>query len=190
MEKLKVKNVIISKQKEDSENFRVFLRIVKEKNIKVIIVKSGDKITFENELYMDILWPQEEQIAENPLNNNSIVAKLVYKEFSMLFTGDIEEIAEKAILNKYHKNLNILNATVLKIAHHGSKTSSTKSFLEAVNPKIAVIGVGKNNKFGHPSDITLGNLEVIKCRIYRTDENGEISIYTNGKRIKVEKFIE
>ena len=77
----------------------------------------------------------------------------------MLFTGDIEEIAEKQILNEYRNDLNILNSTVLKVGHHGSKTSSTQEFINVVKPKIALIGVGENNKFGHPND------EVIK-RLY------------------------
>ena len=100
----------------------------------------------------------------------------------MMFTGDIEEIAEKSIIDKYQ---NKLKANILKIAHHGSKTSSTLDFLNATNPKTAIIGVGKNNKFGHPSDITIDNLEKKKIKIYRTDINGEIKIRTNGIKTKI-----
>ena len=89
----------------------------------------------------------------------------------MLFTGDIEEIAEKEILKLYKDRL---KANVLKVAHHGSKTSTSKEFLEAVSPQIALIGVGENNKFGHPDEITLERLNDIGCKIFRTDENGEI----------------
>jgi len=88
------------------------------------------------------LWPKISQIQENILNNNSIVAKLSYNDFSILFTGDIEEIAEKHILEEYSKT-SILNSTILKVGHHGSKTSSTKEFIKKVNPKIALIGVRK-----------------------------------------------
>lgn len=110
---------------------------------------------------MDVLWSDSGNvIGENVLNNNSLVCKMVYKNFSMLFTGDIEEVAEKAILGKY-KNTNTLKSTILKVAHHGSKSSSTEGFLEAVKPKIALIGVGKNNTFGHPNS---GVLERIKER--------------------------
>ena len=91
-----------------------------------------------------VLWPNDKElIEENPLNNNSLVCKLIYKNFSMLFTGDIEEIAEKEILRKYNNNLSLLKSTVLKVAHHGSKTSSCIDFLNAVKPKIALIGVRK-----------------------------------------------
>lgn len=77
----------------------------------------------------------------------------------MLFTGDIEEIAEKEILNKYKNNLKLLNATILKVPHHGSKTSSTQDFLEAVNSNFALIGVGINNTFGHPNDEVIERLK-------------------------------
>lgn len=105
------------------------------------------------------MWPSSDiVISENVLNNNSLVCKLNYQNFSLLFTGDIEEIAEKAILKKY-KNTNILKSTILKIAHHGSKSSSTQEFLNEVNPKIALIGVGAKNTFGHPNIEVLEKLE-------------------------------
>ena len=98
------------------------------------------------------------------MNNNSIVCKLHYKSFSMLFTGDIEEIAEKQILQEYKSNLNILNSTILKVGHHGSKTSSIEEFIGAVRPKIALIGVGKNNKFGHPNNEVIERLEKLRYK--------------------------
>lgn len=177
LENIKVKNVIISKQKENSENYEKFLKIAQVRGVNIIVVKAGDRISLDRNLYIDILWPLlNEQITENPLNNNSIVAKLVYKDFSMLFTGDIEEVAEKTILKRYSSNLNVLKATVLKVAHHGSKTSSSIKFIEAVRPKFALIGVGKTNIFGHPADVTLESLKKIGAQIYRTDEDGEIVV--------------
>lgn len=177
MQEIKVNNVIIGKQYEKCENYKKFFEIVKKKNIKVNVVEAGQKINIERNLFFDVLWPCiDNMISENAINNNSLVCKLKYKNFSMLFTGDIEEIAEKAILAKYSKNKNILKADVLKVAHHGSKTSSTIDFLKAVKPNYAVIGVGKDNNFGHPSDITIQNLKDMGVKIYRTDEIGEIEI--------------
>ena len=112
---------------------------------------------------IQILWPEQKQIQENILNNNSIVCKLVYKNFSMLFTGDIEEVAEKQIIANY-KNSRILDSTVLKVAHHGSKTSSIQEFLEVVKPKIALIGVGDKNKFGHPNNEVIERLQNLRCK--------------------------
>lgn len=111
---------------------------------------------------MDILWPEKNLIHENILNNNSIVCKVCYKNTSILFTGDIEEIAERKILSKYSENQ--LKATILKVAHHGSKSSSIQEFLDIVEPKIALIGVGEENKFGHPNDKVLERLNKLRYK--------------------------
>ncbi len=151
-----VKNVIISKQIENSENYNKFIKIVREKNINVILVQAKEKIQVDNESHFEILWPEKKQLSENVLNNNSIVAKFIYKNFEMLFTGDIEEVAEKNIIKNNSKNL---QADILKIAHHGSKTSSIQEFIEKVKPKIALIGVGEKNTFGHPNNNVILRLE-------------------------------
>lgn len=122
MEELKVRNVVIGKQFETCENYEKFTKIVKEKKIKVMVVESGQKIHIEKDLFFHVLWPNaKDKISDNVLNNNSLVCKLVYKDFSMLFTGDIEEIAEKEILKRYKNNLNVLNSTILKVGHHRLK---------------------------------------------------------------------
>ncbi len=116
-------------------------------------------MNIEKELYFDILWPDSDnRINENNINNNSLVCKMVYQKCSILFTGDIEEIAEKAILDQY-KDTDILKSMILKVAHHGSKSSSIAEFLNAVKPKIALIGVGEKNTFGHPNREVLERLK-------------------------------
>lgn len=190
LQELKVGKVYISKQTEKSKNYGKFLEIVNTKNIKVYEVMTGNRIHVEKNLYLDILWPIENQITENALNNNAIVCNLHYRDFSMLFTGDIEEIAEKEILELYSQNKNLLKANILKAGHHGSKTSSTSEFINVVKPQIAVIGVGKNNKFGHPNEGVLQRLSDLNCKIFRTDLNGEISIEVNkGSKYKIKKQI-
>lgn len=131
---------------------------------------------------MDILWPDiKNSIKENSINNNSLMCKLNYKNFSMLFTGDIEEKAEQALISKY-SNTNILKSTILKAAHHGSKSSSTEKFLNLVKPQITLIGVSQNNKYDHPSKIVLERLNKLNSRIYKTSENGEITIKVRNSR--------
>lgn len=160
IEELKVKNIIIGKQYKMSDNYKEFIEIVKKKNIKVNVVEAREKIGIESGIYFDILWPfSENVINENILNNNSVVCKLFYEKTSILFTGDIEEIAEKEIMEKYKNKKEILRANILKVAHHGSKTSSSEEFINIVKPKIALIGVGKENKFGHPNNIVLERLK-------------------------------
>ena len=175
LQELRVGKIYISKQGENSQNYEKFLEIVSEKKLDVQVIKAGDKILIDN-LSFNILWPTEKQISENILNNNAIVMKLYYKNFSMLFTGDIEEIAEKAILNTYKNKLEIFQSTILKVAHHGSKSSSTQEFLNVVKPKIALIGVGENNLFGHPNPHVVERLEECGTKIFRTDESGEINV--------------
>ena len=190
MQEIKVNNIIIGKQYKSSENYEKFIKIVKGKKINVKIVEGGEKVSIEDNLYFDIIWPiSDNMISDNSINNNSLVCKLNYKNYSMLFTGDIEAIAEKTILKKYSKNLNILKSDILKVAHHGSKTSSITEFIEKIKPKYAIIGVGEDNKFGHPSDSTIQNLEKANIRIYRTDKMGEIELKTNGKDIEINGFL-
>lgn len=188
LDMLKVKNMLISKQFEKTENYTRIMKLAKQKKVKMHVVKQGDKLKIDN-VYMYFLWPNgEEMIKENAINNNSIVAKLVYNKFNMLFTGDIEQIAEQKII-QYYGETDLLKATILKTAHHGSKTSSTKEFLDLVSPKIATIGVGKNN-FGHPSNITLENLKAINCKVCRTDLDGEIMIKVDRSgKVKINTII-
>lgn len=189
IKELKVKNIIISEQKENSENYEEFKKIMKNKDIKIIIAKKGEKIKIEENLQFNILWPEEIKISENILNNNSIVAKLEYYNFSVLFTGDIEKVAEERILELY-KNTNNLKSNILKVAHHGSKTSTTEKFINLVTPKIALIGVGQNNTFGHPNSSVIERLNKYKCEIFRTDIDGEISIFVDKKgKIKINTHI-
>ena len=186
IENLTVSNLVLTKQLEENDIYKHIVSIAKQKKINLIYVKAGDVITV-NGVKIKILHPQEKLIAENSINNNSIVFKLEYKSFSILFTGDIENIAEEVILSK---NIN-LKADILKVAHHGSKTSSSQRFIEAVSPKIALIGVGKNNMFGHPNREVIERLQSYGTKIYRTDECGEISIMVNnrGKIVGIKKCI-
>ncbi len=162
---------------------------MKKKQINVILVKQGDKINIEKDVYFEILFPEEELLQENVLNNNSIVAKLYYKNFSALFTGDIEEIAERKLIEKY-KNTSKLRSTLLKVAHHGSKSSSIKEILDKIRPKILLIGVGKNNKFGHPNEEVINRFRTYGTKVFRTDQDGEISIIIDmtGK-IRIKKLL-
>lgn len=178
MEKVKVKNIIISEQAEHSENYERFKKLMIHKRIRLIEVKKGDKIKIGRYSEFKILFPTSRLLSENQLNNNSIVAQFNYNNFKMLFTGDIEKLAEQQILKTEKAEI---RADILKVAHHGSKTSSIPEFIKAVRPKIALIGVGKNNTFGHPNQQTIKNLENIKCRIYRTDLQGEIIIKIDQK---------
>lgn len=137
LENIKVDSVVISKQSQISSEYTNITEIIKEKKIEVKVIKAGDKLILDNDVTLEILYPEKE-LKFSDINNNSIVARLEYKGFSALFTGDIEKEAENVLINNY-KNTNKLKSTVLKVAHHGSKTSSIEKFIKEVNPKIALI---------------------------------------------------
>ncbi len=189
LENLKVENVILGVQDKSYDNIEKLLNIINSKKVNLILAKRGDKINIEDNLYLDVLWPDENNlIQENSINNNSLVFKLNYNNFSILFTGDIEKIAEEKILQETDENL--LKSTVLKVAHHGSKSSSIEEIIKEVNPKIALIGVGKNNKFGHPSTDVVNRIESFGTKVFRTDLNGEILISVNKlSEIKIKQKV-
>ena len=180
MENMKVKNAIISSLGQESNEYDTFINLAQKQETNLIYVKKGDIIKI-GEAIIKILFPDNDPIPDNEKNNNAIVFKFLWKNVSILFTGDIEEKAENKILNLYEDNLEELKSTILKVAHHGSKTSTTKVFLEAVKPQIALIGVGENNNFGHPNSGVIERLESIGCKIYRTDKCGEINFKFKNK---------
>ena len=118
-------------------------------------------------------------------NNNSLVLKLQHGENTFLFTGDAEESAEKNLVETYGGNTEqrtapSLEADVLKVGHHGSVTSTSELFLDAVQPKFAVISCGRNNSYGFPHSETLKNLSIRNIQLFRTDEQGTITVTSDG----------
>lgn len=155
--------------------------IAQKKNIPVEGCEKGDVINLDPKTYIEILHPKEgSYIEESPQNNNSLVLMLCYGDVKILFTGDIEKQAEELLL----KDITELDADVMKVAHHGSSTSSTEEFIESVNPAVAVISVGSNN-FGHPSDTVLDLFESKNIEVVRTDRCGAIVLKTRGEDIKL-----
>lgn len=119
LNELEVGKIIIGKQGEECEQYKEFKKIVQEKDIPVAIVKKGDIVNIEKNVKLRILFPSNQLIEDNILNNNSLVVKLEYKEFQMLFTGDIEAVAEQELVKMYTNNE--LKADIIKIPHHRIK---------------------------------------------------------------------
>ena len=157
-------------------------RLLQEKPIETRIVFSGYKIITPMVTF-DILHPFEslENMKVKNINNSSVVLRVVFEDTSFLLTGDIGSSIEKEILKKE----NLISSDVLKIAHHGSKTSSLEEFVKIVNPAVAVISVGKNNPYNHPHPTVLELLNKYDINILRTDLVGDIRIISDGKNIKI-----
>ena len=154
--------------------------LIDEKDIPFKTPRRGDKIELDN-LTFDIVHPGE-NVEEYSLNDASITAHLQYGQISFIFTGDIEESAEREIVET---GIDI-KSTVLKVAHHGSRTSTNDYFLEAVNPEVAIIQVGENNRFSHPAPEVKNRLQENNIDIYRNDLNGDIVINTDGETYTIE----
>lgn len=136
---------------------------------------------------IEILYPER---PENPPvsahNNQSLVMMLTYHQTSFLFTGDAEYQAEQEILSRYHH----IKCQVLKCPHHGSSTSSTPSFINAVSPKIVIISVGENNLYGLPDESIIRRYKKIGAVVYRTDRHGAVEVVSNGENLSVQTAVE
>jgi len=155
----------------------------KKMGAKIIIASAKQEIKAGNVL-IDTLYPLENmegQDMKNTSNDTCVVSKLIYGDNSFLFTGDISSVAEKEIVNSGEN----ISADVLKVAHHGSKYSTSDLFLENVEPEIAAISVGAKNTYGHPTQEVLQRLENFGIKIFRTDKDGDIKMESDGKNIKI-----
>lgn len=170
-----------------SKSYEKFINALRDKGIKLTAAKPGTVYTLSGKtaLSADKIPPKIEILAPvddySDLNNYSVTAKLTYGTTSYLFTGDIENKAEKDILESGTD----VSADVLKAAHHGSSSSSDEEFFEAVSPEICVIQCGEGNSYGHPNADTLKLFDEHGAKVYRTDLNGTVSVYSDGEEIIV-----
>lgn len=176
---INVKKIFIGKQVQNDKNYEELLKLVHSRGIPLIELSKDDVVSIDNIIFT-ILNPGENSIQENAVNNNALVFKMSYKDVDILFTGDIERPTEDVL-----KNMDI-DSEVLKVPHHGSSTSSSKEFIDKVNPKISIIEVGKNN-YGQPNKDVIEYLSR-KSKLYRTDLDGAILMNTNGKKISIKKM--
>ncbi|WP_293719031.1 ComEC/Rec2 family competence protein [uncultured Phascolarctobacterium sp.] len=147
------------------------------------VLRDGASLQFGDDLKLKFLAPElKRRFPEKDLNNNSLVFKLQYGDFSMLFTGDIEAKAEHALVKHYSSEL---HSTVLKVAHHGSGTSSTYNFLQAVQPGLALISCGEKEKYNHPNTKVLGTFQHLQIPVKFTSRDGEITLWTDGGKYHI-----
>lgn len=187
LNRFKVENFVDPGLQYPSWVYEGLLELVDEKNINYIEAKAGDEFNWDKYCEFKVLNPPDRFFrGGSEANENSIVLKLTYKDISFLFTGDAERNAEKNLVRNFREDL---ICTVLKIAHHGSTTSTSEIFLDWAQPLFAVIHVGERNRWGHPKREVLKRLEDYGCKTYRTDKDGTIQIITDGKKYKI-KFLD
>ncbi len=185
LEKIKVDRVLDAGVAYNSLAYKRSLNLINKNKIKYHVARAGERINMGKETIINILHPNDDFLLENEnINNASIVVKLMYKNFSMLFTGDNEEEGEEEILNLFPQAA--LRSQILKAGHHGSRTSTSNDFLAAVDPPVTIISCGNLNKFRHPNKSTLDKLNEKNIKVYRTDINGAVVIKSDGNTYSIE----
>ncbi|MBI2326220.1 MBL fold metallo-hydrolase [Candidatus Collierbacteria bacterium] len=173
--------VVLSSETPAGKNTQSVYKMIESRKIKQVIARKGDRLRY-GELYFDIIWPFEKSPtdvlgASSDDNAGSLVLVMGFPGFSALFTGDIGIDQELAL-----DGAGVLTPVeVLKVAHHGSKYSSSVVFDEKVRPKWAVVSVGAKNSYGHPAPEILKRFDTLGSRILRTDQNGEVEFVADGK---------
>jgi len=185
LQRYKVKQVLQPGIPYDSYIYQEWLNLIKDKQIKDEIASAGQEIDSVGGIKIEVLNPPAKlfQWTSHDVDNNGVVIRLSWGKVSFLFTADIRGEAEFDLVSQRAN----LKSTVLKVAHHGSKTSTSPQFLAAVAPEIAIISVGGNNTFGHPSPEVMERLgeKLEKDEVYLTSEDGTIEFITDGERLWV-----
>lgn len=188
-----VKELVYNGIPSTSKYFINALKAAKANGTQQVKVKAGDVLDFGNGVSFEIVSPSQSLIDEDTaaikakkkvdVNNESVVGRLTFGNFAMLFTGDAEGPVEKDMVASYGKKL---KCQVLKAGHHGSKTSSTAEFLKLAQPESVVMSLGVNNQYGHPHEALLNRLQKQGVKnIYRTDANGTITIVSDGSSYSI-----
>jgi competence protein ComEC len=185
LKRYRVREVLYPNLAFESAVYDEWLRLIEAKDIESTLAQAGQQINLGDGVVIEVLSPRSPPLSdtESDVDNNAAVLRLSLGEVSFLLTADMMREAEFELL---YDRAN-LKSTVLKVAHHGSDTSTTPEFLAVVNPELAVISVGADNDYGHPSAEVITRLieKVGSGNIYRTDESGTIEFTTDGERLWV-----
>lgn len=163
------------------------LRMIEDGKVPYHRARAGMEFRLGQKARLEVLAPPEQLIrgTKSDANNNSVVTRLVFGRVRMLFTGDIEREGEGQLIASREE----LESQVLKVAHHGSSSSTSLEFIRLVSPEYMVISVGAGNEYGHPSGATLRRIDKRKtgASLFRTDRDGTVTVKTDGRRIVVER---
>lgn len=182
LKRYEVKMILSSLNDADNVNFKEIRKIASEKNIPWYLVKLGNKLDLGDGVIWEMDGPITAEFDETE-NNESVISVLRYGNECMVFSGDAEEKEEQEILDQKVSNL---DCDILKAGHHGSNTSSSDEWLQAVAPKYVLVSVGVNNVYKHPSLRTVTRLERAGARVMRTDEVGDIRVLMDKNSVVVE----
>ena len=184
LDHFKVVQIITASTPFESRLYREFLEVIRKKKIPIRKITAPDSLTQFAGVKLFFLSPSENRKDKNPIrdaNNQSLVVRILFGKTKLLFAGDAEKEAEQDILQLGEP----LFSHAIKVGHHGSNTSSTLPFLQRANPCYAIISVGKNNRFHHPSNTVINRFQVLGTAVYRTDRDGAVIFRSDGKTIRL-----
>jgi beta-lactamase superfamily II metal-dependent hydrolase len=176
-----VKLAALTGDQHATQIYERLLTDIRDQHIEALQVRTGTVIPFDSAVKLDVLGPDDDFVNRDDTNDGSIVIKLTYGQTSFLFTGDAEFPENQAILRH---NLDV-RATVLKLGHHGSRSSTDESWLRAVQPQLGIISAGAGNSYGHPHPEVIAALNALGIQYIRTDEHGTINVASDGTQLRV-----
>lgn len=176
-----VRSALIARRPTDDPEFAKFSQTLARTNTRSETIEAGDVIYF-GDVAVSVLWPPAG--GEKSTNNDSIVLRIQYGERSILLTGDIEQATERSLLASQQQ----LHADVIKVPHHGSKTSSTEAFVSATKPTLAIISVGRTSRFGHPHKEVVERWRSSGATVLTTGNSGRITVTTDGHELIIKEF--
>lgn len=165
---------------EDAAGFKTLRQILSDKGVEERFVCQEDRISFPDMVSLEIVWPRSCTIASTDKNDNSVVALLKYGKFEVLITGDAE-----VGVGKFYQDM-VGDIDILRIPHHGSKDGIDEDYIDAVKPEYAIISVGGSNRYGHPVDEILDLLKSQDIKTLRTDEDGDVAVYSDGQTYSID----
>ncbi|MBW3623714.1 MAG: ComEC/Rec2 family competence protein [Armatimonadetes bacterium] len=185
LESIPVRGVVTNGERGESAACRRLERAIRDRRIPEHVVGAGDALRLGREVMVEAMAPAPPRFTgtRSDTNNHSVVLRLRYRGFKALLTGDIEAEAEARLLPALGR------VDLLKVAHHGSRFSTSEAFVERVRPRAAIIGVGLRNNFGHPNPEVVRRLEQNGARVFRTDLHGAVTVETDGHRIEGRTFL-
>ena len=184
LKRYEVEHILWTGVLRSTAEFKEWQNLVEKENARIKIAQAGQRIIDSGSWEIKVLYPFENLNGKTvkSVNNTSVVVRLVFGNNSFLFTGDAFKSVEKKLISKGED----LDSDILKVGHHGSKTSSKEEFIEKVSPEIAVIQAGEDNPYGHPNQEVLAILQNFGINVFRTDLNGDIKIISDGNNLKIQ----
>ena len=180
LRRYEVAHVLATARDSESPTYEAWRTQIRRQGIRLTTARPGQRIELGDGAVLRVLAPGGPALAASNANNSSLVVRLEYGDASFLLTGDVESTGEEALLSSDAS----LSATVLKVPHHGSRTSTTPAFLRAVQPTVAIVSVGDGNPYGHPSPTVLERLD--GTLLLRTDQHGAVRLSTDGRTLWVQ----